>query len=129
MGHNVTNGPTATSQFEGTSSIATANKLFGLDQYLGERHKWSATFEDIFLEREDVRLDAPHFERSRPWTMDDVALQASKPLSEDDALLTQVQFMCEFLEIAQCPVFETKGEASEFLIERMPEYVRKSHTQ
>jgi len=126
--HNVTNGPTSTSQYEGTSSIATANKLFGLDQYLGDRHKWSATFEDLFVQREAVRVDAPQFKKSRAWTMDDVKLQASKPLAEDDALFAQVRFICDFLEIASCPHFETKGKASEFLVGMMPEYVKKSRS-
>ena len=123
--HNVTNGPTATSQYEGTSNIATANRLFGLDHYLGERHKWSATFDHIFLERDSPRMDAPEFERAKTWTIEDVKFQASKALKQDHVLMIQVRFMCDFLEIAGCPIFETQGEASRFLIERMPHYMSK----
>ena len=38
-------GPTSTSEYDGTSIIATIKKLFGLPNFLTKRDAWAGTFE------------------------------------------------------------------------------------
>ena len=49
--------PAPTSQFESTSIISTANKIFGLSESLTRRDAWAATFEDVISST--MRSDCP----------------------------------------------------------------------
>jgi len=88
-------GPLPSSQYDTTSIMATANKIFGITDHLSARAAWSGTFEGIFTTLDKPRDDCP-------VTLPDVAasdptawakLQAS-PLNEH--LEIQVAFYCKF---------------------------------
>ena len=118
---NKPNGPYNTSQWEGTSAIATANKLFGIDEAITERAGWAATFEYLFTEMEEPRSDAVRFAPAKEFTMDDVMQQWVKPMNEH--LEIQVKFYCEQLDIKPCPEFKYQGDASQFILECVPRYL------
>lgn len=122
-------GPNETSQWESTSTLATANNLFGINTQtdsLGNRMKWAATFDYLFLEREEPRgnddlVDFSEAVEKQPWwTMEDVNIQAEKPLN--DHMEIQVQFYCKQLKLV-CPKFTNQGDASKFIIEMAPRYL------
>eukprot|EP01083_Nonionella_stella_P038705 105231_1 len=107
--------------------MATANKLFNLDKYLGERHKWAATFEHLFLERDTPRTDYSYFRPIKKWTMNDVEKQRAKAINP--ALATEVQFICDQMGIKMCPKFKTQGPASDFLVGMTPRYIKKIQSE
>ena len=126
--HAPTNGPNATSQWESTSNLHTANKLFGIENdYLGNRMKWAATYEYLFLQRNEPRSmrSLPEFEiknNGKEWTQEDVERQAKLPLNEH--MQIQVRFYCKQMKIKPCPVFTNQGEASKFMMEMAPKYLK-----
>jgi len=64
-------GPTATSQFDETSLLATAKNLFNLSSFLTKRDAWAGSFDELLLN--EPRTDCPmHFPEppkpASPWT-------------------------------------------------------------
>jgi hypothetical protein len=141
--------PEPTSQYDATSMMATANKLFGITEHLGARSAWSSTFEHIFSGVVDTATGAEPAPRTDcPLTVDgwpelsaserlaEAAIQRAKPLN--DHLAIQVDYYCEHtaprlqqmaaseLEIAErehAAACETarlnQGTASDFIEERV----------
>eukprot|EP01083_Nonionella_stella_P082935 229123_1 len=120
-------GPYQTSQWESTSIMATANKLFGITDAVSKRESWAATFEYLFTETDEVRMDSPEFEAAKAFTKEDVMQQWIKPLNEH--LKIQVKFYCQQLEIKECPTFKSQGDASLFISEMVPKYLKKIQNQ
>jgi len=88
-------GPTSTSQYDSTSIISTANKIFGITDHLTPRDAWSGTFENEFstLPRKDCPLTLPEVAETTPEE-----LEAIRNLPLNDHLEIQVQFYCKFNE-------------------------------
>ncbi|XP_028805293.1 non-specific phospholipase C2 [Neltuma alba] len=57
--HGAKGSPTATSQYEHSSIIATVKKLYNLPNFLTKRDQWAATFEGILQTRTQPRTDCP----------------------------------------------------------------------
>jgi len=87
-------GPTPTSEFDGTSTISTANKLFGLTGHLTKRAAWSGTYEHIFS-LSKPRTDCPtHLPPVAEYTHAALLKQQALPLN--DHMQIQVEFYCKF---------------------------------
>lgn len=126
--HEAEHGPQKTSRYEGTSSIATANRIFGIDEYLTARHSWAATFDWLFDQRASPRTDAPTSLPSLPPALpEEIPLQRAKPIS--DHLAIQVQFYCHENQVSECPdvLKINQGEASDFILEQVPIFLTKLH--
>ena len=122
------NGPTPSSKFEGTSSIATANRLFDVTQYLTKRHEWAATFEWLFTELDAPRTDCPEtLPPLPPVDPEEVIAQGLKPLN--DHLAIQVQFYCIENNLPDCPDTATMNqlEASQFISKQLESFLEKLH--
>ena len=78
-------GPTATSQFDETSILATAKNLFGLTSFLTKRDAWAGSFDELLLD--EPRTDCPmHFpaapDPATPWTPPPPAADSRRSLVE-----------------------------------------------
>eukprot|EP01084_Bolivina_argentea_P318591 552530_1 len=120
-------GPDSTSQWESTSNLATANKLFGVTDAISARQAWAATYENIFTEMDEPRTDYPVFDKPKEFTIKDVMNQWVKPLNEH--LKIQVKFYCDEMGIQDCPTFNNQGDASKFIIDMVPRYLDKIQNQ
>eukprot|EP00756_Hemistasia_phaeocysticola_P010326 Hpha_TRINITY_DN15008_c2_g22::TRINITY_DN15008_c2_g22_i1::g.123944::m.123944/K01114/plc; phospholipase C len=76
-------GPTPTSEYELSSVIATAGKLFGFNGFLTKRDAWAGTFE-MHLNESSPRSDCPMTLPDAPKSLgaEHAAAEAAKPLSE-----------------------------------------------
>jgi hypothetical protein len=73
---------TPTSHFEGTSTLATANRIFGIDANLTKRDAWTARFDNIFNTgklRKDCPMTMPAV---RPITAETLAKEMLFPLND-----------------------------------------------
>jgi len=87
-------GPTSTSQFDATSTMATVNKIFGIPGHLTSRDPWAGTFENIFS-LDSPRTDCPMVLPDVPeYTLKELERQWALPLN--DHLQIQVDFYCKF---------------------------------
>lgn len=57
--HGANGSPTATSEYEHSSIVATVKKLYNLPNFLTQRDQWAATFEGILQTRTEPRTDCP----------------------------------------------------------------------
>ena len=119
----VTHGPYNTSQWESTSNLATANKLFGITDTISARQAWAATYDYLFTQMDEPRTDAVRFKKPYQFTQQDVMEQWVKPMNEH--LEIQVKFYCDQLQIEPCPEFQNQGDASQFIINMVPSYLDK----
>ena len=74
--------PTATSQFDATSIIATTNRLFGIQENLTARDAWAGVFVDLFSEaapRADSPLTLPPVQ---PLSAAVISREAATPLND-----------------------------------------------
>jgi len=127
---NLPNGPTETSQYESTSIISTANKLFGITEHLHKRDAWAATFEGLFLVLDKPRDDCPKVLPDVPkYTLKQLERQKSLPLNEH--LQIQVEFYCRMNNHGEdCGKnIVNQGEASEFIYEEAKIYMSKGLTK
>lgn len=90
--------PKPSSQFESTSLMSTANKMFGITSHLTKRAEWAGTFEGLFTALSEPRNDCPEkFQGVIEMTKEEeeiaIRTQREKPLN--DHLEAQVQFYCE----------------------------------
>jgi phospholipase C len=88
-------GPTATSQYDSTSIIATVNKIFNITEHLTKRDAWSGTFEKLFFQLSTPRTDCPMTLPDVPETTAE-ELETIRNLPLNDHIATQVQFYCKF---------------------------------
>jgi len=119
--HEPTVPPTPTSHFDGTSVIATANKIFGITEHIHARDAWAGTFEDLFLELDQPRQDCPMILPDIPaYTTEAYARQKLSPLN--DHLEIQVEFYCRMNKRDEnCgKIIKNQGEASEFIAQELP---------
>ena len=58
--------PSPTSQFDGTSIVATVKRLFDLPAFLTRRDAWAAPFDWLFEDLDEPRTDAPMHLPSAP---------------------------------------------------------------
>ncbi len=72
--------PTPTSQFDATSTISTANKIFGIEGSMTARDAWAGHFEDLVAG--PPRRDAPTLARPAPLSAAVRAAEAALPLSD-----------------------------------------------
>jgi phospholipase C len=87
--------PTPTSQFDGTSVIATARKIFGITDSLTSRDAWAGTFEDVFETLDEPRTDCPMtLPDLPPVSIADLQRQHALPLN--DHMQVQVEYYCKF---------------------------------
>ena len=73
---------TPTSHFEGTSTLATANRIFGIDANLTKRDAWTARFDNIFNTgklRKDCPLTMPAV---RPISQETLSREMLVPLND-----------------------------------------------
>jgi len=113
------NGPTPTSHYDGTSTMATANKIFGIKDHLGKRSAWAGTFENIFTTLASPRDDCPETLPSIPeYTAEALARQRALPLN--DHMEIQVEFYCKFNNLGEgCGKDLTNQfEASKFIVDQ-----------
>eukprot|EP00756_Hemistasia_phaeocysticola_P052065 Hpha_TRINITY_DN2725_c0_g1::TRINITY_DN2725_c0_g1_i1::g.110494::m.110494/K01114/plc; phospholipase C len=88
-------GPQATSQYDGTSTIATANKLFGIDTPINPRVSWAGTFDGILSELTEPRTDCPMtFPDLPPSSASFLKKMQGLPLNGH--LKIQVEYYCKF---------------------------------
>lgn len=110
-------GPERTSQFDGVSTIATANRFFNISTTLTDRHKWSATFDFLFANA-SLRTDCPmSLAALPPVTEESVLFHAQRRLC--DSQEAQVRFYCQEAGLASssCHTHNmTQGEASKFIL-------------
>jgi hypothetical protein len=72
---------TPTSHFEGTSTLATANRIFGIDANLTNRDSWTARFDNIFNGK--LRKDCPMtMPAVRPIAAETLAKEMLFPLND-----------------------------------------------
>jgi len=90
-------GPTATSQYDSTSIIATVNKIFNITDHMTPRDAWAGTFEKELLVLSVPRTDCPTKLPNVPETTPE-QLEAIRRLPLNDHLETQVKFYCKFNE-------------------------------
>ena len=124
--HQPQDGPTPTSQYEGASSIATANKLFDIPVYLTQRHKWAATFDWLFTLRDTPRDDCPTtLPALPPVPQSEIDAQKRKPLNDHMAI--QVEFYCKENDLDSCPDVTSinQGQASTFILEQVEIFMHK----
>jgi len=116
----VPTAPTATSQYDSTSIMATVNKIFNITEHLTKRDAWSGTFDHLFLQLSTPRTDCPMTLPNIPGTTDE-ELEAIRKLPLNDHIRTQVQFYCKFNERAEdCGKDITNQfEASKFILEEV----------
>jgi len=74
--------PTATSQFDHTSVISTANKIFGLDAHLSAREAWAGHFEGIFTGPLRPDSDCPTLPPSPPLPAHILRSEMATPLND-----------------------------------------------
>ena len=73
--------PAPTSQFESTSIISTANKMFGVSESLTRRDAWAATFEDVISGtlRSDCLVELPAV---RPLSQQQIEVEMNRVLND-----------------------------------------------
>eukprot|EP00010_Vexillifera_abyssalis_P004282 CAMPEP_0201560904 /NCGR_PEP_ID=MMETSP0173_2-20130828/78507_1 /ASSEMBLY_ACC=CAM_ASM_000268 /TAXON_ID=218659 /ORGANISM="Vexillifera sp., Strain DIVA3 564/2" /LENGTH=471 /DNA_ID=CAMNT_0047975369 /DNA_START=30 /DNA_END=1445 /DNA_ORIENTATION=- len=113
-------------QFEATSTIATANKIFGIDQSLSARMSWAPTFEGFFASK--MRTDCPktlppiyHDPNEDAWR------QSMADAEPTDHVQIQVRYYCELTatDVEGCiDAVKTNRDAALF-IERIVPVVLK----
>jgi len=112
-------GPTSTSQYDATSIIATANKIFGITEHMHARDAWSGTFEHLFS-LATPRTDCPEKLPELP-PYPEGALQRQQALPLNDHLQIQVEFYCKQNNRGEdCGKnISNQGEASLFIAEEV----------
>jgi len=120
-------GPTSTSQYETTSVIATANKIFGIKDSMHNRDAWAGTFENLFLELDKPRDDCPMVLPDIPeYTVEQMERQKALPLNEH--LEIQVEFYCRMNNHGEdCGKnIYNQGQASEFIGKEVKIFMSKN---
>uniref|UniRef100_A0A6B2L347 Phosphoesterase n=1 Tax=Arcella intermedia TaxID=1963864 RepID=A0A6B2L347_9EUKA len=108
-------GPQPNSEYDSTSLMSTANKIFGITEHLGLRAAWSGTFENIFSTT--MRTDCPTTLIDIPmYTQETLDKQRSLPLN--DHMSIQVQFYCQENNLGEdCGKdIVNQGQASDFIV-------------
>jgi phospholipase C len=110
--------PTPTSQFESTSPLHTADRLFGFDddEHITERVGWAAPFDYLFsldAPRQDAPMKLPSVAADELDTQARIDAQFAKPLN--DHMQVQLDFYCRLNGIAECPTLTNQGDASRFI--------------
>ncbi len=82
--------PAPTSQFDATSTISTANKIFGIAGSMTARDAWAGHFEDLVAG--PPRRDAPTLRRPAPLAPAVRAAEAALPLA--DHHLESLNLLC-----------------------------------
>jgi phospholipase C len=131
--------PTATSQYDSTSILATAHHLLGLREagapMLGARTKWANTFVGLLHQRsqsEGPRTDCPKYLPALPEVEDmeaAVAIQRSKPLNEH--LISELTFYCfeHYDGLDNCPghpeLKYNQGLASDWILDETDKFFER----
>jgi hypothetical protein len=102
--------PTPTSQFDATSTISTANKIFGIAGAMTARDAWAGHFEDIVAG--PARRDTPVLRRPAPLPAEVRAAEAAMPLA--DHHLESLNMLCapDFAVAAAHPACAAHGDAA-----------------
>jgi phospholipase C len=117
---NAATGPTATSQFESTSIMASSNRLFGISATMTARDAWAGTFDYLVSDAArlaEPRTDCPLFHEAELKRLSpaQLALEAAKPLNHHH--LDSLDLLC-YLSLAAHPICNSASNpASDALVE------------
>ena len=109
----VVNAPTPaqggpTSQFDATSIIATANKIFGISEHMTARDEWAATFTDILGTVPRALADTPDLPVVPP--LSDAAIEAEASILLNDHHLDSLDLLCA---LVPAPAHEVHAACAE----------------
>lgn len=116
-------GPTPTSKYDHTSTLATVKKLFNLPNFLTARDAWAGTFEHLLQQRDTPRTDCPTT-LPEPPKLRRVPLDGKQKLSNLQKDFLKLMRLITNTE-GPDPASATEGEASRYIIETMAKYIGK----
>eukprot|EP00756_Hemistasia_phaeocysticola_P010322 Hpha_TRINITY_DN15008_c2_g20::TRINITY_DN15008_c2_g20_i2::g.123940::m.123940/K01114/plc; phospholipase C len=123
-------GPTPTSEYELTSVIATAGKIFGFEGFLTKRDEWAGTFEK-HLNESKPRTDCPMHLPAAPTSLgaDHALAEAARPLSglQGDIIETLTNLRGESALTGKDRIPKLQGEGSEWAWEVTQEILQGKH--